>query len=204
MAPVVFMLCGAGVDEASWWEEEWGKALHGHGLCSDFRIRHAPEDGAHDLEWPHWWVQYHPKAGVAWKAARTSDTFDEDIGKTCGQLKAEIDECVTMGLDVAFVGASNGGHVAVHFAAAYAHRCQWLLLVSSSPLEHQELQLMHCKFPVVMTVGEWETCFGGCEDLRMVSNAVGACFVHFEGGHCREHIQVMDEASVALLSLLGR
>ena len=196
MSPIVFFLCGAGVGESRWWEDEWRIALVNGGVASEVRVRCAPSAGACGESSPHWWCDYHPKAGEGVDDARVSDTFAADIAMTAGVLASEVEDAVAAGHRVAFAGSSNGGHVAAEFALRYG--AQYLLLASSTPLQHQEDALMNSQIPVVMTIGSSESCFGGASALSSVARRVGAWRVEFWGGHCREELAVMEEAADAV------
>ena len=196
MSPILFFLCGAGVGESSWWEDEWRTALVNGGVASEVRVRCAPSAGACGESRPHWWCNYHPKAGERFADARVSDTFSADIAMTAGVVASEVEDAVAAGHRVAFAGSSNGGHVAAEFALRYG--AQYLLLASSTPLQHQEDALMHSQIPVVMTIGSSEKYFGGASALSSVARRVGAWRVEFWGCHCREGLAVMEEAADAV------
>ena len=167
MSPIVFFLCGAGVGESRWWEDEWRTALVSRGVASEVRVRCAPSAGARGESRPHWWCTYHPKAGEGFDDARVSDTFSADIAMTAGTVASEVEDAVAAGHRVAFAGASNGGHVAAEFALRYG--AQYLLLASPTPLLHQEDALINSQIPVVMTIGSSESCFGGASALSSVA-----------------------------------
>lgn len=200
MSTVVFFFCGAYVAEETSWEQEWASLLLSSGLAHEVRIRAPPLDGAYGSEVPHWWCQYHAEPWEQWGDATVSKTFDDDIAKTGLGICFEIAEVIEAGHSVAFVGSSNGGHVAVHMSSIFSAR--FLVLCSSVPLKHQEVSLLDSGTPIVMTVGSRESFFGGASALRSIARRVGAWWVEFEGRHCRETRATMWDAVSATKQLL--
>ena len=195
MSTVVFFFCGAHVAEETWWEQQWASSLLSSGLAHEVRIRAAPLDGAYGSKMPHWWCQYHEEPWEQWKDATVCTTFDDDIAKTGLGICFEIAEVLAAGHSVAFVGSSNGGHVALHMSTIFSTR--FLILCSSVPLKHQEISLLDSGIPTVMTVGSEESNFGGASAMRTIARRVGAWRVDFEGRHCKETCATMWDAMSA-------
>ena len=127
--------------------------------------------------------------------ACTCKTFEHDVELTAGHIRAEVEEVLLAGRCVTFAGSSNGGHIATHFASLFDPK--FLILISTTPLSHQEDALILSRVPVVMTIGSHESFFGGSLGLRTIARHIGAWRVDFEGYHCRETHAVIAEAVCA-------
>ena len=162
MVVTCFVLCGATCEEASRYELEWADAAVQAGIADKTVVMVPPLD-ALGPDWSDWWLRYNPKSGERFQDTLNAPGHQEDINRTAstaGLLDA-IDAEVRAGHDIAFIGASNGGHVAVEMARVYG-AC-WVILASSCPLLQQMSTCSTRTMPFVMTICDGERYFGGAD-----------------------------------------
>ena len=132
-------------------------------------------------------------------------TYHEDIKATvdASGLKAAIQAAHDTGNRVAFVGASNGGHVAVHLGIQ--HNAAWILLASSAALEQQRQLCRSHRIPLVMPVCEWETYFGEWKGLCSAAAMEDAYYVWVaQAKQCQEDQWHQQRATLAVKRWFGR
>jgi pimeloyl-ACP methyl ester carboxylesterase len=113
-----------------------------------------------------------------------------------GLLEA-IDDAVKAGQRIGFIGASNGGHVALELAGRYD--AEWVILASSAPLVQQIGLCRDLHKPVIMTICGWESYFGGPQRLEIIAKQ--AAVYHQwcpRSRHCQETWSAQLQAAEAV------
>ena len=186
MAITCFVFCGATCEEATYYEENWGKAAVQEGVADRYEIFAAPA-GALGAGWDHWWIKYEPMPGEHFNETLNAPEYLEDMDQTTATagVQAAIERELEQGHRLAFIGSSNGGHVALELAVKYD--AAWLILASSAPLLQQRNLLDSWKRPRVATICEWDIYFGGARAMWNFAREGDAYACWCEGaGHCKE------------------
>ena len=198
-----FVLCGATCTEATQYEADWGVAAVDANIAIEYSVFAAPS-GVLGKGWDNWWCRYEPKDGERFDDTLNGPTYLEDIEATveASGLKAAIQAAQDEGNRVAFIGASNGGHVAVNLGIQ--HNAAWILLASSAPLEQRKQLCRSHRIPLVMTVCEWETYFGGWQGLCSAAAMEDAYYVWVaQAKHCKEDQWHQQRATLAVKRWIG-
>ena len=130
--------------------------------------------------------------------------YKEDIDRTasCAGLRGAIEAEVQAGHKVAFIGASNGGHVAVEMAQEFG-AC-WIILASSAPWLQQMRMCSTWQMPLVMTICDGEGYFGGAHHLWGLAKIARAYAVwSYDPTHCHESWDVQLRAASVVSSQLA-
>lgn len=198
-----FILCGATCAAPSDYEEHWGHAAVEVGIAHKWMVFAPPPDVFGD-GWDHWWCRYDPLEHENFNDTLNATACAEDIASAVAStgLGSAIEAERAKGHGLAFIGASNGGHAALHPASKYG--AEWLLLASSVPLT-QQMHLCHSlRKPLVMTVCAKDRYFGGCDASWSVARAAGAFAVWVDNAsHCHEDWFAQLRATTVIRDWLG-
>ena len=150
------------------------------------------------------WAVYEPSpeevasCGGDWQAAerktRRVPTLARDLFSSASEVWADMDKAFVEFGFLLLCGCSNGCIVATEYATTHPDRVRALLLFSGLPsLAQQGWVAAGLKQvpPACLTVGSWESYFGGRDSFERVAADFACPLLGFEGGHCRE-----DEATI--------
>ena len=112
-------------------------------------------------DFEHYWVPYTLLLGEHCNDILNSPCCSADIEASAASsgVSEAIETELGLGNAVAFVGASNSGHAALHLACKYG--AEWVLLASSAPLTQHVDLCNSLGALLVMTVCARERYFGG-------------------------------------------
>ncbi len=100
-------------------------------------------------------------------------------------MHSAIERELMGGNTVAFIGVSNGGHIALQLA--FDFDAAWVILASSAPLMQQMRRCRSWRKPLVVTICQFERYFGGADCLWDLAKDIHAhaCWCK-DARHCGE------------------
>ena len=130
----------------------------------------------------NWWA--------AERATRCVPALGRDLAASATETWAAMDEAFEEHGLLLLCGCSNGCILATEYATTHPERVRALLLFSGLPSLAQQGRVdagQKQMPPACLTVGTWESYFGGRESFESVAASFACPLVVFEGGHCQEH-----------------